>query len=60
MPAKKRSVKSNLKKVDRHRIAQAEYDDAPEITDAMLERAEVIKGGKVVKRGRSPLSFPED
>ena len=30
-------------------------DDAPEITDDMLDRAEVVKGGKVVRRGRPPL-----
>lgn len=30
-------------------------DDAPEITDAMLDRAEIVKGGKVVQRGRPSL-----
>ncbi len=30
-------------------------DDAPEITDEMLDRATVVKGGKVIQRGRPPL-----
>jgi uncharacterized protein (DUF4415 family) len=30
-------------------------DDAPEITDAMLDRATIVKGGKVVQRGRPRL-----
>jgi hypothetical protein len=30
-------------------------DDAPEITDEMLDRAVIVKGGKVVQRGRRPL-----
>jgi uncharacterized protein (DUF4415 family) len=30
-------------------------DDVPEITDAMLDRAEVVKDGKVIRRGRPSL-----
>ena len=30
-------------------------DDAPELTDEMLDRAEIRIGGKVVQRGRPPL-----
>ena len=30
-------------------------DDAPEITDEMLDRATVVKGGRVIQRGRPPL-----
>lgn len=30
-------------------------DDAPEITEAMLDRAEIKVGGKVVQRGRPPF-----
>jgi uncharacterized protein (DUF4415 family) len=30
-------------------------DDAPEITDEMLDRATIVKGGKVVQRGRPRL-----
>lgn len=37
------------------RAAWRDPDDAPEITDDMLDRAEVVKGGKVVRRGRPSL-----
>ena len=30
-------------------------DDAPEITEGMLDRAIIVKGGKVIQRGRPPL-----
>jgi len=30
-------------------------DDAPEITEAMLDRATIVKSGKVIQRGRPPL-----
>jgi uncharacterized protein (DUF4415 family) len=30
-------------------------DDAPEITDEMLDRATIVKSGKVIQRGRPPL-----
>ena len=41
MTAKKRSIKSDLTRVDAHRIAKAEYDEAPVLTKAMLDRAEI-------------------
>ncbi len=55
MLGKKRAIKSDLKKVDRHRIAAKEYDDAPEVTDVMLARATLYEGDKVIRRGRSPV-----
>ena len=33
-------------------------DDAPEITDDMLDRATIVKGGKVIQRGRPRLGEP--
>jgi hypothetical protein len=33
------------------RHARRDPDDAPEITDAMLDRATIVKDGKVVQRG---------
>jgi uncharacterized protein (DUF4415 family) len=30
-------------------------DDAPDITDGMLDRATIMRGGKVFLRGRPPL-----
>jgi uncharacterized protein (DUF4415 family) len=34
-------------------------DDAPEITEAMLDRAEIRVGGKIVQRGRPPMAAPK-
>jgi uncharacterized protein (DUF4415 family) len=60
MTARKKSIKSNLTKVDAHRIAEAEYDEAPELTKAMLGRAEIRRGDKVLRRGRPPLEHPKE
>lgn len=37
---------SDLAKVDAHRIAASEYDDLPELSDDMMARAVVNKGGR--------------
>ena len=49
-PASRRTLGSDLKKVDAHRIKRSEYRELPELTDEMLGRAVVNKGG----RPRSP------
>jgi uncharacterized protein (DUF4415 family) len=53
MPAKKRasrrSLGSDLKRVDAHKIKSHEYVDAPRLTDEMLARM-------VVKRRGRPIS----
>ena len=52
MPAKRnasrRSLGSNLKKVDAHVIQPHEYDEAPELTDEMLSRMVLKKRGRPV------------
>jgi uncharacterized protein (DUF4415 family) len=48
--ASRRTLGSNLSRVDAHRIRRAEYKELPELTDEMLGRAVVNKGG----RPRSP------
>ncbi len=48
MNAKLKSIKSDLKKVDKHTIQSNEYDELPELTDAMFDRA-VYKVGGVAK-----------
>jgi uncharacterized protein (DUF4415 family) len=52
MTAKKRvsrrSLGSDLKKVDAHQIKPAEYREAPELTDEMLARAVVKRAGRPV------------
>jgi len=52
MPAKKRVLGSDLKKVDRHVIQPHEYDEIPELTDDFFERADHYRGGKLIQRGR--------
>jgi uncharacterized protein (DUF4415 family) len=37
---------SDLKRVDRHVIQPAEYDELPELTDEMFARGVVNKGGR--------------
>ncbi len=45
-PASHRTSKSDLARVDAHRIKPAEYKELPELTDEMLARAVVRKGGR--------------
>ncbi|WP_428661775.1 BrnA antitoxin family protein [Reyranella sp.] len=52
MTAYKRAIKSDLPKVDRHRIKPQEYDDAPELTDEQLAGA-VVTEARPVGRPRS-------
>lgn len=44
--ASPRTSKSDLARVDAHRVKPAEYRDLPELTDEMLARATVKKGGR--------------
>jgi uncharacterized protein (DUF4415 family) len=50
MPAKRKGSApgsgSDLKRVDAHRIQRKEYEELPELTDAMIARARVNKGGR--------------
>ncbi len=52
MKKNKKDLGSNLAKVDPHIIQQEEYDELPEWTDEMFEKADLYVGGKLVKRGR--------
>lgn len=45
-PASRRSLKSDLARVDAHAVAAEEYEDLPELTEEMLARATVNKGGR--------------
>ena len=47
-PASHRSLKSDLARVDAHKVRPQEYDELPEPTDDMLARAKVNKGGRPV------------
>lgn len=44
--ASRHSLKSDLAQVDAHALKQEEYDDLPELTEEMLARAKVNKGGR--------------
>ena len=67
MPAKKpasgRNLKSDLARVDAHRIQAREYAELPELDDDMLARAVVNKGGRPVSpnpRKLISLRLPAD
>ena len=45
-PASRRTLKSDLAKVDAHTIRPHEYKDLPALTEAGLARAVVNKGGR--------------
>ncbi len=45
-PASRRSLKSDLARVDAHVVQPREYEELPELTEEMLARAKVNKGGR--------------
>ena len=51
-------IESDLAKVDAHEISRAEYDEIPELTDEVIERADFYVGDRFVRRGLS--GTPED
>ncbi len=44
--ASRRTLRSDLKRVDAHHIRRPEYNELPELNDEMLRRAVVNKGGR--------------
>ncbi len=52
MKKKKRNSGSDLAKIDAHVIRPEEYEESPEWTDEMFDRADFYAGGKLVRRGR--------
>ncbi len=62
-PASKRSLKSDLARVDAHAVMPEEYEELPELTEEMLLRAKVNKGGRPVSpnpRKLISLRLPAD
>ena len=47
-PASRRSLKSDLARVDAHKVRPQGYEELPELTEEMLARAKVNKGGRPV------------
>jgi uncharacterized protein (DUF4415 family) len=61
--ASRRSLKSNLARVDAHVIKAREYNELPELTEDMLKRAKINKGGRPVSpnpRKLISLRLPAD
>jgi uncharacterized protein (DUF4415 family) len=61
--ASRRSLKSDLARVDAHVVRAKEYRELPELTDEMLVRAKIRKGGRPVSanpRKLISLRLPAD
>jgi len=50
---------AHAKEARRWRAAWTDPDDAPELTDAFFERADVYEGGRLVRRGPPELEKPK-
>jgi uncharacterized protein (DUF4415 family) len=62
-PASRRSLKSDLARVDAHKARPEEYEELPQLTEEMLARAKVNKGGRPVSpnpRKLISLRLPAD
>ena len=61
--ASRRSLKSDLARVDEHVVQPSEYDELPELTEGMLRRATIKKGGRPISanpRKLISLRLPTD
>ena len=61
--ASRRSLGSDLRKVDAHVVRRHEYDELPELTDDMLARGTIRKGGRprlANPRKLISIRLPED
>ncbi len=52
---RKSASSATASKISMKRKVWIDPDDAPDLTDEMLDRAEIRIGGKIVQRGRPPL-----
>ena len=62
-PASRRALKSDLARVDAHVVKPEEYEELPELPEAMLSRATVNLGGRPVSlnpRRLISLRLPAD
>lgn len=61
-PASARTLKSDLKRIDGHKVMPGEYKELPELTDAMLKRGVVKRAGRPVAanpRRQVTIRLPE-
>lgn len=54
MPVSKRTLGSNLQKIDEAEPDAAAYAEIPELTEEWFEQAALYRGGVLVRRGRPP------
>jgi uncharacterized protein (DUF4415 family) len=54
-PASRRSLKSDLTRVDAHKVRPEEYAELPDLTQDMLSRAKINKGGRPLSRNPRKL-----
>jgi uncharacterized protein (DUF4415 family) len=59
MTERKRSLGTDLEKLDAHEITPEEYEDIPELTKEWFDRADLYRGGKLIRRGRPPAAAPK-
>ena len=59
MKKNKRTIGSDLAKVDAHIIQPEEYEEIPELTEEWFERASLYHGGKLIRRGQPEKSPSE-
>ena len=61
--ASRHSLKSDIVRVDAHTLKEEEYEDLPELTEEILARAKVNKGGRPISpnpRKLISLRLPAD
>ncbi|MFA7320017.1 MAG: BrnA antitoxin family protein [Dokdonella sp.] len=61
-PASAHTLKSDLKRVDSHKVKSGEYEELPELTEAMLQRGTVKRAGRPVAtdpRRQVTIRLPE-
>ena len=56
MTAKKRKSRTDWAKFDAHVITAQEYEEIPEWTDEVFDRAEIAIGGKVIRPASGTLT----
>lgn len=54
-PGSRRSLQSDLTRVDAHVIKKSEYRELPELAPSMLARATLKKGGRPISRNPRKL-----
>lgn len=59
-PASRRSLQSDLARVDAHVVTKDEYEELPELSEEMLARAKINKGGRPVSSTPPGSPFRSD